>query len=75
MLTFKEKLKLLRIATCIIGCHLVMGIFQEKILKHPYGEGEDKEDFKLTIAYVGVQCISYAFISKSKWINVMSNFC
>lgn len=68
MLTLKEKLKLLRIASCIVGCHLVMGIFQEKILKRPYGD----EDFKLAIAYVAVQCISYAVISKGNNWNLRS---
>lgn len=67
MLTFKQKLVLLRTALGIIGCHLVMGIFQEKILRHPYGEGENQERFNLAIAYVGAQCISYAIISKSKF--------
>lgn len=74
MLTFKEKLKLLRTALCIIGCHLVMGIFQEKILKHPYGEGDNKENFNLAIAYVGVQCISYAIISKSIYSKLVFDF-
>lgn len=69
MLTFKEKLKLLRTAVCIIGCHLVMGLLQEKILRHPYGEGASEERFTLAISYVGVQTIAYAIISKGIRLN------
>ena len=63
MLTLREKLKLLRIATCIILCHVIIAILQEKMFKRPYGTDESKEKFDMAVAYSGVQCFAYAIIS------------
>lgn len=71
MLTIREKLKLLRIAICIIVCHVIMGILQEKILKRPYGSGEKEERFTLPIAYVAAQCFSYAIIAKGSSCEII----
>lgn len=63
MLTFREKIKLVRIAACLIVAYLIVAIFQEKIFKKPYGSGDSKEVFRLATAYVGIQCFAYTIIA------------
>lgn len=63
MLTLGDKLKLIRIATCIIICYVIIAILQEKTFKKTYGIDKSTEKFEFPIAYVGVQCFTYAIIS------------
>lgn len=72
MLTLGDKLKLVRIATCIIVCYVIIAILQEKMFKRPYGIGESAEKFEMAIAYVGVQCFAYAIISGGIFITFES---
>ncbi|XP_070494692.1 solute carrier family 35 member B1 homolog [Chironomus tepperi] len=64
MLELHRKIKLVKISIGIIVSHIIMGIFQERIMKQPYINSDGiSSQFSLPFAYVGVQCFVYTFIA------------
>ncbi|CAG9803153.1 unnamed protein product [Chironomus riparius] len=64
MLELHRKIKLVKISVGIIASHIIMGIFQERIMKQPYINSDGiSSQFALPFAYVGVQCFVYTFIT------------
>jgi hypothetical protein len=64
MLELHRKIKLVKISVGIIASHIIMGIFQERIMKQPYINSDGiSSQFSLPFAYVGVQCFVYTFIA------------
>jgi hypothetical protein len=63
MLLRHQRIKLVILATIILFCYSLSAIFQEKVLRRPYGEGEG-ERFTFAFAFTAVQCIVYASVAK-----------
>jgi hypothetical protein len=68
MLLRHQQLKLIGLAAGILFCYSLSAIFQEKVLRQPYGEGDGVkgERFTFAFAFTFVQCIIYASVAKGK---------
>ncbi|CAG9803154.1 unnamed protein product [Chironomus riparius] len=64
MLLRHQRIQLLTLASIILFCYSLSAIFQEKVLRRPYGEGEG-ERFTFAFAFTAVQCIVYACVAKA----------
>eukprot|EP01024_Parvocaulis_polyphysoides_P030283 TRINITY_DN2750_c0_g1_i4.p1 TRINITY_DN2750_c0_g1~~TRINITY_DN2750_c0_g1_i4.p1 ORF type:complete len:361 (-),score=45.97 TRINITY_DN2750_c0_g1_i4:872-1954(-) len=47
-----EKVHIAFCVVGIVGCLMLYGVLQERIMQHPFGEGEDEEYFKYTLLLV-----------------------
>lgn len=76
MLNQNQQLKLIGLAVVILLCYSLSAIFQEKVLRKPYGSDDNEERFSFTFAFTAVQCIFYAIVSKGKnlWLDFIFNF-
>lgn len=64
MLELHRKIQLVKLSIGLIISHIVMGIFQERIMKRPYVDDDGNSfQFALAIAYVSVQCFFYTLVS------------
>lgn len=71
MLLRHQQLKLFGFAAGILFCYSLSAIFQEKVLRRPYGEDADNkgERFTFAFAFTFVQCIIYACVAKGHCKN------
>lgn len=78
MLDNDRRLKLIGLAIGILFCYSLSAIFQEKVLRQPYGVDKDGkgERFTFAFAFTFVQCIIYATVAKGavyKKIRIIKN--
>ncbi|XP_070494650.1 solute carrier family 35 member B1 homolog [Chironomus tepperi] len=68
MLLRQQRIKLITLAVIILFCYSLTAIFQEKVLRQPYGEETlgkgNGEKFKFEFAFLAVQCIIFACVAK-----------
>jgi hypothetical protein len=62
-----QQLKLIGLAIIILLCYSLSAIFQEKVLRKPYGADEKEEKFSFAFAFAAVQAIFCAIVAKGKF--------
>jgi len=64
MLTSKQKLKLVGLASGMVVAFTIFGLLRERIYREGYGES--KERFKFPITFVAAQSVFYSFFAMGK---------
>lgn len=69
MLLQSQQLKLFGFAVIILFCYSLSAIFQEKVLRRPYGANEKEagERFSFAFAFAAVQAVCCAVVARGKF--------